>query len=88
MKSLIIIFFNADKKRKVNIKGSVREKMIRGKLLKTIHTEEHIIHTNSESCNIRLGSLKNQFNFQQIIQILQPIVIDYLSTHSYIVKIL
>ena len=31
---------------------------------------------------------KNQFNFKQIIQILQPIVIDYLSPHLYIVYIL
>ena len=27
---------------------------------------------------------KNQFNFKQIIQILQPIVIDYLSSHLYV----
>ena len=53
------------------------------KLLKTIHTEEHSAHTNSKSCNIRLGSLKNQFNFKQIIQILQPITIDYFSTHFF-----
>ena len=39
----------------------------RRKLLKT---------TNSESFNIRHGSLKNQFDFKQIIQILQPIAID------------
>ena len=31
--------------------------------------------------------VKNQFNFKQIIQILQPIAIDYFSTHSYIVNI-
>ena len=31
---------------------------------------------------------KNQFNFKQIIQILQPVVIDYLSPHLYIVYIL
>ena len=30
---------------------------------------------------------KNQFNFKQIIQILQPIVIDQFSTHSYIVSV-
>ena len=29
---------------------------IRRKLLKTIHTEERSAHTNSESCNIQLGS--------------------------------
>ena len=29
--------------------------------------------------------LKNQFNFKKIIQILQPIVIDYLSPHLYMV---
>ena len=32
-----------------------------------------------------LDRKKNQFNFKQIIQILQPIVIDYLSPHLYIV---
>jgi len=30
---------------------------------------------------------KNQFNSKQIIQILQPIIIDVFSTHSYIVDI-
>ena len=35
---------------------------IKKKLLKTNHTEERIIHSNSESCNFRLGSFKNQFN--------------------------
>ena len=29
----------------------------------------------------------NQFNSKQIIQILQPIIFDYFSTHSYIVDI-
>ena len=29
---------------------------IRRKLLKTIHTKERSVHTNSESCNIQLGS--------------------------------
>ena len=33
-----------------------------------------------------LDCKKNQFNFKQIIQILQPIVLDYFS-HSYIVSI-
>ena len=31
--------------------------------------------------------IKIQFNFKQIIQILQPRVIDYFWTHSYIVNI-
>ena len=78
------------------IKGSVSKKRrfwsllifylsvvsIRRKLLKTTHTEERSVHTNSERCNIQLGSLTNQFNSKQIIQILQTIVIDYFSTHS------
>ena len=29
---------------------------IRKKLLKTTHDEERSVHTNSESCNIQLGS--------------------------------
>ena len=41
----------------------------RRKLLKTIHTEERSAHTNSEICNIQLGSENNQFNSKQIIQI-------------------
>ena len=32
---------------------------IRIKLLKTAETEERSVHTNSGSCNFRLGSLKN-----------------------------
>ena len=39
------------------------------KLLKTYHTEEHRFLSNSESCNIWLGSLKNQFNSKQSFQI-------------------
>ena len=35
-------------------KGSVAP--VRRKLLKTAHTEERSFHTNSESCNIQLGS--------------------------------
>ena len=35
-----------------------------------------------------LDRKKIQFYFKQIIQILQPIVIDYLSPHLYIVYIL
>ena len=58
---------------------------VRRKLIKTSHTEERSAHTNWGSWNIRLRPLKYQFNFKQIIQILQPIAIDYLSRHSYIV---
>ena len=54
------------------------------KLLKTTHPEECSVHKNSESCNIQLGSESNQFNSKQIIHILQPIVIDYFTRHSYI----
>jgi len=56
---------------------------MRRNLLKTTHTKERSVHTNSETCNIRLGSQKNQFNSKQIIQILQPLIIDNFSTHSY-----
>ena len=45
------------------------------------YTEEPGIHTHSENCNIRLGSFKNLFNSKQIIQILQPIVINNFLTH-------
>ena len=31
--------------------------------------------------------VKNQFNIEQIIEILKPIVIDYFLTHSYTVDI-
>ena len=55
------------------------------KLLKTTNTEELRVHTNSESCNIQLGSLNHQFNSKEIIQILLTLVIDYFSTHSQIV---
>ena len=55
--------------------------------LKTTHTEERSVHTNSEICIIQLGSKNTQFNSKQIIQILQTIVIDYFSTHSYKVNI-
>ena len=60
---------------------------IRRKLLKITFTEECSVHTNSESCNIRLGSKENQFNSHQIIQILQPRIIDFFPVHSYIVDI-
>ena len=36
----------------------------RRKLLKTTHAEERSLHTNSESCNIQLGSLKKSILFQ------------------------
>ena len=45
--------------------------------------EERDVHTNSESCNIQLWS----FNFKQIIQILQSIIIDNFSTHLYVFDI-
>ena len=54
---------------------------------KTTDTEERWVHINLENCNIRIGSWTNQFNSKQIIQILQTLVIDYSSTHSYIVNI-
>jgi len=38
---------------------------IRRKLVKTTYTEERSVRTNSENCNIRLGSLKNLFNSKQ-----------------------
>ena len=44
----------AKNKRKIILLLSVAS--IRRKLLKTIHTEERSAHTNSESCNIQLGS--------------------------------
>ena len=36
-------------------------------MLKTTNTEERSVHTNSDSCNIQLGTLKNQFNSKNII---------------------
>ena len=50
---------------------------IRRKLLKKILTEERSVFTNSERCNIRLRSEINKFDSKQIIQILQPIIIDF-----------
>ena len=38
------------------------------------HIEERSVHTNSEICNIQLGSLKNLFNSKQINQIVQPLI--------------
>jgi len=61
---------------------------IRRKLLKTTYTEEL---ENATFIQIQEAAIydsdhkKQQFNFQQIIQIIQPKVIDYFSTHSYIV---
>ena len=65
-------------RRKISAFGSLLILLlsIMRKLLKTTHTEERSFHTNSESCNIQLGSLKNPFKSKQIIQILQLIVID------------
>ena len=40
---------------------------IRRKLLKTTHSEKRSVQTNSESCNILLGSYKNKFNYEYII---------------------
>ena len=51
----------------------------RRKLLKTAHTEERSVHTNSESYNIYSTRIvKNQFNSKQIIQKL----LITISTHS------
>ena len=56
---------------------------VRRTLLKKTHTKERSHHANSENCNIQLGSYKKkQFNSKQIIEILQPIIIDNFSTHS------
>ena len=41
---------------------------LRRKLLETTHTDERSVQRSAESCNIRLESLKNQFNSKQIIQ--------------------
>ena len=49
---------------------------------KIVKNDSHSVHTHSEICSIQLGSLTNQFNSKQVIQILQIIVIDYFSTHS------
>ena len=52
---------------------------LRGKLLKTTHTEE---------CSVAIFDLnrkKSQFNSKQIIQMIQPKIIDYFPTYSYIV---
>jgi len=53
-------------------------------LLKTTHAEERSVHSD---CEHSTQNVKNQFNSKQIIQILQTIVIDYFSTHAYIVHI-
>ena len=50
---------------------------IKRKMFKTTHTEEHSVYTIAESSNIWLGSEKNQSNFRQIIQKLQPVINDF-----------
>ena len=45
-------------------------------LMLLLSVEERNVHRNSEGCIFRLGSLKNQFNSKQVIQILQPIIIN------------
>ena len=52
------------------------------KFVKNDSSEESSVHTNSESNNIRLESLKSIFNSNQIIQ--KP---DFFPTHSFIVDI-
>ena len=42
----------------------------------SLRIRERSVHTNSESFNFRLERKKNQFNSNQIIQILQSIIID------------
>ena len=60
---------------------------IRRKLLKTTHTEESSIHTNSESCNIhsdrkQINSIPNKsFRYYNLKSL------NNFSTHSYIVDI-
>ena len=60
---------------------------LRRKLLKTSYTEERSVHINSKVAIYDSNSKINQFDFKQIIQILQPKVIDYCLTYSYIVDI-
>ena len=55
---------------------------IKRKGLKTTHTEERRTHTNSRSCNILLRQQIIQLNFKLIIQILQPINIEFNLMHS------
>ena len=52
------------------------------KIVKTTNAEELSVHANSESCSIQPRSQKNQFKSKQIIEILQPIIIDNFSTHT------
>ena len=58
---------------------------LRRKLLKTSYTEERSVHINLKVAIYDSNSKINQFDFKQIIQILQPKVIEYFSMHSYIV---
>ena len=56
---------------------------IRRKLLKTTYGEERSVHKIQKVVIYDSGRKK----INSIIQILQPVVIDYLSTHSYKVDI-
>ena len=59
---------------------------IRRKLLKTTYNKEHSILTNSELKQYSTRIVKKSFN--SIIQIWQSLIIDYFSTHWYIVDII
>ena len=59
---------------------------IRGNLLKQLMLK-NVASMQIQKVAIFDSDRKNQFNFKQIIQILQPIIIDNFSTHSYIVNI-
>ena len=53
-----------------------------------VYTEK-MLRTTTKIENVAIYDLdrkKNQFIFKQIIQILQPLVIDYFSPHLYIVN--
>ena len=49
--------------------------------------EERSVHTYSESFNNKTRIVKNQFNFNQIIHVLEPKVMDYFSTYLCIKNI-
>ena len=57
---------------------------IRRKLLKTTHTKEHTSIQIQKVATFNSDHKKKQFNFKQIIQILQPIIIDFFPTHLFI----
>ena len=57
------------------------------KLLKTTHVEERSVQQIQKAATFNSDRKKNQFNSKQIIQILQTIIIDNFSTHSYIIDI-